>query len=106
MSKRERIIEQGAERLTDAATKAATRGGLVGKLAQPLAEDSAFARKLKPRLVTARAEGEVPGWATPAHEPEEGAGERDPLVWIGVALGAGMATAKFLDWRGHAHPRG
>src|SRR5205807_1199441 len=34
--------------------------GLKGKLAQPLAEDAAFLRKLKPSLMAARARGEAP----------------------------------------------
>jgi len=31
--------------------------------------------------------------------------ERRSLALIGVAIAAGMAVARFLDWRGHAHPR-
>jgi hypothetical protein len=29
-----------------------------------------------------------------------------PFLVMGVALVAGIALAKLLDWRGHAHPRG
>jgi hypothetical protein len=32
-------------------------------------------------------------------------GGRTPFVVIGAALAAGMALAKVIDWRGHAHPR-
>jgi hypothetical protein len=32
-------------------------------------------------------------------------GHANPLPLIGVALAAGFAVARFLDWRGHAHPR-
>jgi hypothetical protein len=28
-----------------------------------------------------------------------------PLPLVGAALAAGVVLAKFLDWRGHAHPR-
>lgn len=31
---------------------------------------------------------------------------RHPLVIVGAAFGAGVAFAKLVDWRGHAHPRG
>jgi hypothetical protein len=34
----------------------------------------------------------------------EGEG-RNPLPLIGTAAGAGILTAKVIDWRGHAHPR-
>ena len=116
MNKGDQLVEQGARRLRELSAKAAARGGLAGKLAQPLAEDSAFLRKLKPSLIKARAMGEPhaepPGAPpiTPA-EPEttrssDGSGDKpNPLILVGAALGAGVATAKFLDWRGHAHPR-
>jgi hypothetical protein len=28
-----------------------------------------------------------------------------PFVVIGAALAVGVFAAKWLDWRGHAHPR-
>jgi hypothetical protein len=30
----------------------------------------------------------------------------NPLLVVAVALATGVAAAKWLDWRGHAHPRG
>lgn len=30
----------------------------------------------------------------------------NPFVVVGAAVVAGVLTAKLLDWRGHAHPRG
>ncbi len=117
MSRGDRIVEQGAGRLEELSRRAAARGGLVHKLAQPLAEDADFLRKLKPSLVAARARGEQPVEPAPRTDlpqpvvrvevpPEDGRGERrSPLPLIGAALGAGIATAKMLDWRGHAHPR-
>ena len=116
MNKGDQLVEEGARRLRELSSKAAARGGLAGKLAQPLAKDSAFLRKLKPSLIKARATGEPhtepPGTppATPA-EPattrnSDGSGDKlNPLILVGAALGAGVATARFLDWRGHAHPR-
>jgi hypothetical protein len=31
---------------------------------------------------------------------------RNPIALVGAAFGAGIALAKLIDWRGHAHPRG
>jgi hypothetical protein len=30
----------------------------------------------------------------------------NPFIVVAAAAVAGILTAKFLDWRGHAHPRG
>jgi hypothetical protein len=32
-------------------------------------------------------------------------GGPNPFLVVGAALIAGVALAKWLDWRGHAHPR-
>ena len=32
-------------------------------------------------------------------------GGPNPFLVMGVALAAGIALAKLVDWRGHAHPR-
>jgi hypothetical protein len=32
-------------------------------------------------------------------------GGPNPFLIAGVALAAGIALAKIVDWRGHAHPR-
>jgi hypothetical protein len=85
-------------------------------LAQPLAEDAAFLRKLKPTLIMARARGEAPtnqpaGDAvpvTPTPRPKQkkrGGGGPSPFLIVGGALVAGVVLAKLIDWRGHAHPR-
>jgi len=31
--------------------------------------------------------------------------DRNPLAMLALALAAGIAFAKWIDWRGHAHPR-
>jgi hypothetical protein len=31
--------------------------------------------------------------------------DRNPLAMLALALAAGVAFAKWIDWRGHAHPR-
>ena len=111
-------IDRAADKLQELADKAAGQNGLKGKLAEPLAEDAAFLRKLKPSLIAARARGDAPtdekpvsGTVTPvapAPKPEQqkrnGGGPNPWLVAAG-ALVAGIALAKWIDWRGHAHPR-
>ncbi|HEY2371761.1 MAG TPA: hypothetical protein VGH82_04360 [Gaiellaceae bacterium] len=32
-------------------------------------------------------------------------GRASPFLVVGVALVAGVALARWIDWRGHAHPR-
>ena len=116
MTRLDQTIDRAADKLQELAEKAAGQNGLKGKLAQPLAEDAAFLRKLKPSLVAARARGqaptgEKPGAATvtpipPEPKPKRKPGE-GPNPWL-VAAGAfvaGVALAKLIDWRGHAHPR-
>ena len=119
MSRGDEIGDKGAERLEDLAEKAAAEGGLKAKLAEPLAEDAAFLRKLKPSLIAARARGEAPTNAPPGGgpsapsrpqlgerpQPKPNGGERNPLVVIGAAFAVGVLLAKAIDWRGHAHPR-
>src|ERR671932_2468300 len=53
-------IDRAADKLQELANKAAGQNGLKGKLAEPLAEDAAFLRRLKPSLVAARVRGEAP----------------------------------------------
>lgn len=99
------------------------QGGIKEKLAEELAEDAEFLRKLKPALIKKRARGEAPTDGRPAAaprapsapqlgkrpkpEPPHGgkAGGPNPFLVIGIALVAGVALARWLDWRGHAHPR-
>jgi hypothetical protein len=111
-------IERAADKLQQAAERAAAAGGLKAKLAEPLADDAAFVRKLKPSLIAARARGEAPTDQRPGadvvvpsgpqlgprKEPKSGGGP-NPFLVIGVALAVGVLLAKIVDWRGHAHPR-
>src|SRR5919198_2743293 len=59
-------IDRAADKLQELADKAAGQDGLKGKLAEPLAKDAAFLRKLKPSLIAARARGEAPTDEKPA----------------------------------------
>jgi hypothetical protein len=118
LTKADRAIDRAASRLQEIADRAATEGGMAAKLAQPLADDAAFLRKLKPSLIVKRAKGEAPTNQKPGEGtvaptgPQLGkrpkpkrAGGPSPLIVIGAALVAGIVLAKVIDWRGHAHPR-
>jgi len=122
MNKADQLVDRGADRLQELARQAAAKGGVGAKLAQPLAEDAAFLRKLKPSLIAARARGEAPTDQEPGADtvapsvPQLGrrprrrkkaarGGGPNPFLVIGVALAAGIFIAKLVDWRGHAHPR-
>jgi hypothetical protein len=92
--------------------------GIKGKLATELADDAVFLRKLKPSLIAKRAKGAAPTDLEPGQAPRAPSGPQlgsrprrsgsgpSPLLLVGGALAAGVALAKWIDWRGHAHPRG
>lgn len=115
----DKIIEKGADKLERLSEKAAAEGGVKAKLAPALAEDAAFLRKLKPSLMKARAKGDAPTNQVPGSAPaapsapqlkaprpkKPGSGGPNPFAIVGGALAAGVALAKWIDWRGHAHPR-
>lgn len=114
MTKGDALVEKGAGRLQRLANQAAPSGGVRSRLARPLAEDAAFLRKLKPSLMVARAKGEAPTNQAPGAEVAPGGSQvrkrargrgANPFLVVGIALAAGIALAKILDWRGHAHPR-
>ena len=110
-------VERAARKLQQLANQLAGEGGLKAKLAQPLAEDADLIRKMKPSLIKARAKGEAPtnlkpGQGTVAPSgPQLGARPKkkdagpSPWIVVGLALATGIALAKWIDWRGHAHPR-
>jgi hypothetical protein len=116
MTKGDAMMERGAGKLQRLADRAAASGGLAGKLAQPLAEDAQLFRRMKPSLIVARAKGNAPTNLEPGEgvvapsAPQMGKrpkkrGGLNPFLVMGVALGIGIAVAKLVDWRGHAHPR-
>jgi hypothetical protein len=117
-NKADKVVDRAADSLRRFADRAATEGGVAGKLAEPLAEDAAFIRKLKPSLIIARAKGQAPtnqpaGSGAPAAptapqlgaRPKPKGGGPNPLLIVGAAFVAGIVIAKVIDWRGHAHPR-
>jgi hypothetical protein len=114
-------MERLADKLQALADRSAAEGGAKAKLAQQLADDAEFLRKLKPSLIKARAKGEAPT----AQRPHQGSvspsgpqlpkrprpkrkprgGGPNPWLVAGACLAAGIVLAKWIDWRGHAHPR-
>lgn len=94
-------LETIADKARAASDRLAGSGGLKGKLAHELADDAVFLRRLKPSLIAKR--------TPPAHETDRHrspSGGPSPLLVVGVAFAAGVVLAKWIDWRGHAHPRG
>jgi hypothetical protein len=114
-------VERAAGKLQQLANQFAGEGGLKAKLAEPLAEDADLIRKMKPSLIKARAKGEAPtngkpGQATiapsspqlgsrPKPKKKKKGGGPSPWLIAGAALAGGIFLAKWIDWRGHAHPR-
>ena len=118
MNKADQLVDQAADRLQEFADQAAAEGGIKAKLAEPLADDAALLRRMKPSLIRARIRGEAPTNLPPSHGsvapsgPQLGArpkapgeGGPNPFLVLGVAFVAGIVLAKVIDWRGHAHPR-
>ena len=115
-------VERAADAVERASERAAERGGVAGKLAEPLAEDADFIRKLKPSLMKKRAKGELPTdeepgtvriapsgpqlGTRPAPKKKKGGGGPSPFVVLAAGFALGIVLAKWIDWRGHAHPRG
>ena len=116
MTKADLLVDKASFRLQELANKAAAEGGVAAKLAQPLADDAAFLRKLKPSLIVARAKGEAPTNQKPAQavapsgpqlgkRPKRPGRGPSPLLVVGIAFATGIVLAKIVDWRVHAHPR-
>ncbi|MFZ1880263.1 MAG: hypothetical protein WAU41_08860, partial [Gaiellaceae bacterium] len=113
MSKGDHVVEAAAGKLETFVRDARRSGGVRAKLGRAFAGDPDFLRKLKPSLIKARAKaaptGEPAG--TPPRAPAGSqiarpnqSGGISPWAVVGIALVAGYALAKAIDWRGHAHP--
>ena len=117
MTRGDELIEKGADRLRELSEQMAARGGIAASLADELAEDAVFLRKLKPSLIVARARGEAPTDQVPdkpvaapggpqiGKRPKPPGSGPNPFLVVGAALAVGVVLAKLIDWRGHAHPR-
>jgi hypothetical protein len=112
-------VDTLADKAASGSQRLAGEGGLKGKLADELADDAVFLRKLKPSLMKKRLRGEAPTDEKPGvprtapsgpqlgkRPPGKGGGGLNPFAVVGAALLAGVILAKWIDWRGHAHPRG
>jgi hypothetical protein len=115
-TKADEMVERAASRLEELSQEAATSDGIKAKLADELAQDADFLRKMKPSLVKERIKGNEPvepaGGAVPPPKPQPrpkprkpGSGGPSPILVLAVAFAVGYALAKVVDWRGHAHPR-
>lgn len=117
-TKADEMVDRAASRLEELSQEAATSDGIKAKLADELAQDADFLRKMKPSLVKERIKGNEPvepaGGAAPPPTPQprpepktgkSGSGGPGPILVLAVALALGYALAKVVDWRGHAHPR-
>jgi hypothetical protein len=115
----DQTVDRVADKLQELANQMAGEGGLKAKLAEPLAEDAELIRRMKPSLIKARARGRAPTNRKPGgprlapSSPQLGgrskrkrdSGGPNPWIIVGAALAAGIVLAKWIDWRGHAHPR-
>ena len=113
-------VDQAADKVQGFANRMAGEGGAKAKLAEPLAEDADLIRRMKPSLIKARAKGEAPMNQPPGQghvvapsgpqlgkrpKPKKTGGGVSPWIVVGVALVAGVALAKWIDWRGHGDAR-
>ena len=121
MTRADETVEKAADKLQEAADRAAREGGLRARLAGELADDAAFVRKLKPSLMVARAKGEAPADGTPGEGmvapsgPQLGkrpkpssprqAGGPSPWLVVAGALVVGVLLAKAIDWRSRGDSR-
>jgi hypothetical protein len=115
MTTADQTVERTANKLQQLANDFAGEGGIKAKLAEPLAEDADFIRKLKPSLIKARAKGEAPTNQQPGKAPlsptlgkrskrrKKRGGSPIPFIVVGAALVGGIALARWIDWRGRAH---
>jgi hypothetical protein len=115
-------VDQAADKVQELADKMAGEGGAKAKLADPLAEDADLIRRMKPSLIKARIKGEAPtdqkpgetviapsgqqlGTRAAPEKKQGGRGGVNPWIVVGVALAVGIVLARWIDWRGDAHPR-
>ncbi|MFN2470253.1 MAG: hypothetical protein ABR583_04550 [Gaiellaceae bacterium] len=118
MNRADQLVERAANRLQQLAVDFAAQGGPKAKLAEELAEDAAFVRRLKPSLMAARLRGQAPTDSKPAQgvvapsapqlgkrQKPKGQSGPNPFLVVGAAFAIGVVVAKMIDWRGHAHPR-
>jgi hypothetical protein len=111
----DQLVDWAADNVRELADRAAAKGGIAATLADELADDAAFLRRLKPSAIVARARGEAPknlpagtgtpsatsrplAGATPSPNPGPGV---NPLLIVGAAFILGIVLAKLIDWRAY-----
>jgi hypothetical protein len=111
-------VDTLADKAEAASRRLAGESGLKRRLADELADDAVFLRKLKPSLMKKRVRGEAPTDEKPGEPRKAPSGPQlgkraagppggpNPFAVVGAALIAGVILARWIDWRGHAHPRG
>lgn len=118
-TKADEVVDKGADKLDELSQKTASGDGVKAKVADELADDAAFLRKLKPSLMVARAKGRAPIDERPGEARRSPGGPQlgarptpkrarkglNPWLVLGGAIIGGYFIAKVIDWRGHAHPR-
>lgn len=121
MTRGDQVVERAATKLDEMAQHASREDGVKAKLAEPLAEDAALLRGMRPSQIAARVRGRPGGEPGAKHplpapdpepepehrvkpEPKPRGGPSPILIAIG-AFAMGLVIAKIVDWRGHAHPR-
>ncbi|HZT92438.1 MAG TPA: hypothetical protein VFA05_10405 [Gaiellaceae bacterium] len=116
-TKADAAVETAADKVETVVREFRAAGGIKAKIADALAEDPEFLRKLKPSLIVKRAKGEAPTNEPPSSPPPRparpstprpkrpGGGGVNPWLVVGAAFAVGYVAAKVIDWRGHAHPR-
>ena len=101
-------VDSLADKAEATSQRLAGESGLKGKLADELADDAVFLRKLKPSLMKKRIRGEASTNERPREprrkRPSGTSGGPSPFAVVGAALLAGVILGKWIDWRGHAHP--
>lgn len=115
MTAGDQVIERAAKRLDELARGAAREDGVKARLAEPLADDAALLRGMRPSRIAARLRGErtdEPNGSRPLPTPKpkesREAGKRrgpSPILLAAGAFAVGLVIAKVIDWRSHANPR-
>jgi hypothetical protein len=80
----------------EAPTDGAPRSGTVAPSSAPPGMQAAPATKPKLKLKRPK---------RPKGPKGDGGGGPNPWLVVGLCLAAGIALAKWIDWRGHAHPK-
>jgi hypothetical protein len=112
MNRGDQLVEAAADRLQKLADDFAADGGTKAKLAEELAQDAVFIRKLKPSLMAARFRREAAanqnsgdtmqapsGPQLPRRPKPKRTGGPNPFLVVGLAFAAGVVLARVIHSR-------